>query len=500
MNDLNNTLLQLPPTTILLIGIAATLALYLARTSGHKIVRGIFLSLYQSLKIASASLGQAANRIRSRNRHILLHSGRLQVEKDLNKEFTEITAFVQRDLGGYPAIQKQIQEQISVIQEDYHRTSKVSPPLPEWVAAVDAVAQLQKKGADTGVNATILEQIHASAELQHKANLKQQREASSERHKILSAMTASWRQLVSSVENTGNCLTEIIKRSERIDEHMTKYKEILAGSDAVERSLFSSALCQFAISALVIAIALGGAFFNFHLIALPMSEMVGSLHRVGGIRVADIAALVIICLEVTAGIFLLESLHITRLFPSIGSMENKMRRLIMIGAATTLIVLAGTEAALAFMRDQIAGEMSALRSSLSGTPALPEQGGVNTWIPLTANMILGFILPLALTMAVIPLEYLLQTGRSLFGSLTEWALRCLATLLRIIAILCRQAGKVSLGLYDLLIALPLWIEAQIRTQKSKQTEAASWTDESIESWTPHTAGPEITTKQTKESL
>lgn len=485
MNSLANLVSALSPLTLMVVVIGAIVILFLARESAHAAINSLFRALYRSLRLAAASLRQAANQLRSRNRDVLLHHGQLQVEHDLTKEFAEISSFVQRDLGGYPHIQNQIQQQITLIQDDYERSGQVAAPLPEWVEAVEAVAKLRKQGATTNINTSILEQIHNAAELQHKENLKQIRELSSERHKILRGMTASWRKLVGSVDSTGSSLKEIVRRSERIDTHMQRFNAIVDGTPAAERALFSSALCQFTIAALVTAIAVGGAFFNFHLIALPMSEMVGSLHRVGGIRVADIAALVIICLEVTAGIFLLESLRITRLFPLIGSMDNRMRRLIMAGAAATLIILAGTEAALAFMRDQIAADMASLRASLAGGDNLEGQAGINSWIPLGANMILGFVLPLALTMAAIPLEYLLQTSRSVFGSLLEWCLRFLATAIRMLASMSVQIGKLIIALYDLLIALPIWLEASLKNIRREPNNT------SHDEWDTHAASNPI---------
>lgn len=483
MDNLLNYLGHLTPITLFSLGLGLITVMYLARSSGHSIIKSVLRSCYQALRLTSSSLRHAAERLRSRNRNVLLQQGTEQVERDLEKEFAEISSFVQKDLGGYPKIQQQIQQQISVIQDDYQNCGEVKPALPEWVEAVEAVGKLRNEGGQGSINTSILEQIHNAANLQHKENLKYQRETTAERHKILRTLTASWRKLASTVDSTGNHLTEIITRSRRIDEHMERYVQIKAGTPDAERTLFGSVLSQFAIAALVTAIAIGGGFFNFHLIALPMSEMVGSLHRVGGIRVADIAALVIICLEVTAGIFLLESLRITRLFPLIGSMDNKMRRLIMIGAACTLIILAGTEAALAYMRDQIAGDMSALRATLSGTEAANAPTNSHSWIPLGANMILGFVLPLALTMAAIPLEYLLQTSRTLFGTLLEWCLRLVATLLRILASTCLQASKILIGLYDLIIAVPLWIETSVKnTKKTRDKEEFSTTSTTTTDW------------------
>ena len=53
-----------------------------------------------------------------------------------------------------------------------------------------------------------------------------------------------------------------------------------------------------------------------------MAEMGGGTNFIGTWRVADIAALVIILVEVSMGLFLMESLRITRLFPVIGALPD----------------------------------------------------------------------------------------------------------------------------------------------------------------------------------
>ena len=63
---------------------------------------------------------------------------------------------------------------------------------------------------------------------------------------------------------------------------------------------------------LVLGVAIGGAAINFSLIARPMAEMVGGTSLIGGFRTADIAALVIIMVEISMGLLLMESLRITR--------------------------------------------------------------------------------------------------------------------------------------------------------------------------------------------
>ena len=76
---------------------------------------------------------------------------------------------------------------------------------------------------------------------------------------------------------------------------------------------------------LVLLVAIGGATINFSLIARPMAEMVGGTSLIGGFRTAHIAALVIIMVEISMGLFLMESLRITRLFLVIGALPDKMR-------------------------------------------------------------------------------------------------------------------------------------------------------------------------------
>ena len=106
------------------------------------------------------------------------------------------------------------------------------------------------------------------------------------------------------------------------------------------RAQSASSMTHFVTSAAVLIIALLGGFINFHLIALPMSEMVGATSHVGPVRTSDIAALVIITTEIAMGLFLMETLRITRLFPVIGRMDDVLRVRMMWISLGILAVLA----------------------------------------------------------------------------------------------------------------------------------------------------------------
>ena len=131
-----------------------------------------------------------------------------------------------------------------------------------------------------------------------------------------------------------------------------------------------SAFTQFAISLLVMVVAAGGAFINFKLIALPMSEMVGAGDYItSSLRTSEVAALVIIFVEASMGLFLMEALRITHLFPRIANLNDRMRRRMMWIALTLLVTLAGVEAALALMRDMLIADKQALLQSLATVQA-----------------------------------------------------------------------------------------------------------------------------------
>jgi hypothetical protein len=150
-------------------------------------------------------------------------------------------------------------------------------------------------------------------------------------------------------------------------------------------------------------VAAGGAFINFKLIALPMSEMVGAGdYLTSSLRTSEVAALVIILVEASMGLFLMEGLRITHLFPSIAGLNDRMRRRMMWIALVLLFTLAGVEAALALMRDMLIADKQALLQSLAtAAPAAQTDGWVGR-IPTIGQMLLGFILPLALAFIADP--------------------------------------------------------------------------------------------------
>jgi hypothetical protein len=209
---------------------------------------------------------------------------------------------------------------------------------------------------------------------------------------------------------------------------------------------------------------MGGIFVNFHLISLPMSEMVGGNSRIGGIQVNQVAALVFILFEVFAGMALMESLRITKLFPIIGQMDDKKRTVVAYIAFSIIILFAMGESALAYMRDIIAANNEALKQSLFVAEDQEALQVARSIIPTIVQMGLGFLLPIILVFAVIPMESFVHSFRTVIGYMFELLLRLFAVIMRIAGNIFYYMGSVIIGLYDLIIFFPLWIEDLIRNR------------------------------------
>jgi hypothetical protein len=223
--------------------------------------------------------------------------------------------------------------------------------------------------------------------------------------------------------------------------------------------LSSSSLVQFFVSLFVLVIAIGGAVINFHLIARPMAEMVGGTNFIGSWRVADIAALVIILVEISMGLFLMESLRITRLFPVIGALPDKWRVIMIWITLGLLTALASVEAGLAYMRE-VQDELAT--SALLRGDGEAFFGNQFVWITTAAQMGMGFILPFALTFVAIPLETFVHSLRTVLGVVVVGFLRGLAGALRLLGAGCRYLGRFLVDVYDIVIFLPLWLELQVK--------------------------------------
>ena len=445
-----------PAVSVLVLAVLAMLFLYAARKPMHALIHSLGRTAVGPLRLGARWLASAADRMAYRNRAVLLAHGRQEVETRIEREFERIGALVTRELQGYPTLQRKLLDEITRVEEDYRKCGEVPPPPPDWVDAVTAMASV--KGGNEMV-LRVLEEIRRSVNSIHDKAIAEYRRAYESRHKILEGFMPFWRSLDKTLGRVDRNIGSLHSSAAAVDAQMEKYESIVAGNDKAEHALTVSAFTQLAIAALVLVVAAGGAFINFKLIALPMSEMVGAGDYItASLRTSEVAALVIILVEASMGLFLLEALRITHLFPRIANLNDVMRRRILWIALTLLVTLAGVEAALALMRDMLIADKQALLQSLATAPQAAVTDGWVGRIPTAGQMLLGFMLPFALAFIAIPLESLIHSGRTVGGVLAAALVRVAAFALRLAGNVARHASRVLVNLYDVAIVIPLLIE------------------------------------------
>lgn len=452
-------------SAILLLALTVAV-LYLARSTAHQAIRAVSSALHSAFRLGATSVSQAETRLAARNREVLLAAGREAKERAIEREFERINNTVNKDLTTYPTLNRRLNEVIQSIEEDHQRAIEVPPDPPAWAKAVEAVAKIDsRQGIGAG---NVLSDIHKSLVKAHEEAMVAYHAATAKRHDLLRNMVPHWRNIQQMLGQVNKNVESLLNRSITIDRHMSEYEDILRRSDRAVSILSSSALVYFFISAFVLAIAVGGAAINFSLIARPMAEMVGGTNFIGNFRTADIAALVIIMVEISMGLFLMESLRITRLFPVIGALPDKLRVRMLWITFGILIMLASIEAGLAYMREILLQDELATSALLRGDDALMLTSN-DLWITTAAQMGMGFILPFALVFVAIPLETFVQSSRTVLGIMAMGFLSLLAATMRVLGNGCKHAGALAEQLYDLPLCLPLWLESRLQQRHRDHT-------------------------------
>jgi hypothetical protein len=448
-----------PPVSAVILLVLAVAALYLARGTAHHAIHAVANAFARGLRLAARSVQNAERRLVDRNREVLLAAGREAKERIIEREFVRVGETVRKDLASYPEMHRRLSEAIMRIEEDQEKAVEVPPEPPGWAQAIAQVANVDSR--DTS---GVLTNIHKSMIKSQQEALEEYRRASGDRHALLRKMMPSWREIQGALEGMNKTVLSVINRGQSIDRHMEEFEQIVRGEDRAVAVLYSSSIVYFFISALVLVVATAGAAVNFTLIARPMAEMVGGTTYIGAYRTADIAALVIIMVEISMGLFFMESVRITQLFPVIGALSDRMRRRMTAVTLVILLLMASVEAGLAYMREMLMQDELATNAVLRGetaASAMTSLLGGHMWITTVAQMGLGFILPFALIFVAIPLETFVHSLRSVLGAIGIGVLRSLALVLRILSAGFRQFGFLAQRLYDLPLFVPLYIETRM---------------------------------------
>lgn len=444
-----------------------SVVLYFTRAPAHRAIVTLCRVLNEGMQLASHSILGAESRLAVRNREVLLAAGREAAERVIEREFERVEMNVRREIAQCSAIDRMMNESLTSIEEDHRQSMEVPPAPPGWAGVVQAIAEVP--GKSDPIVSGILEQIHASLLKMQDQAISAYRSAVQARHQHLKDMAPEWRRLTQLAAQMRKNVTTMIERSQTIDRHMDEYENVIRKTERAERTLVASSLSQFVVAGLVLAIAIGGAFINFQLIARPMAEAVGANSFIGNFRIAEIAALVIILLETAMGVFLMESFRITRLFPVIGALPDKTRQRMIYATLSILFFFACVESGLAYMREILLEDELATSAVLRGGAQAAATGSF-MWITTAAQMIMGFVLPFALVFVAIPLESFIASSRTVLGVAAAALLRAFAALCRMLGTVFHYSGTLLVDLYDVVIFGPLWLETQVRAVRSDRAD------------------------------
>lgn len=443
-----------PLLSALVTYLVALVLLYPARAAVHRLVTSVARAISGGLRVLAKTVSHTAKTMAARNREVLLESGRADMERKIEHQFERMQAGFARDLKQYPELHKKLDAVVTQLEEDFVNTRAEPPQAPGWPDAVKAVSSVPEMGDRAGKK--ILAEIKRAAQDSEKQALREYREVNRNRHRVLSAMAPVWKEVRSTAGSIHTLVSHALGFASRIDAHMERYEKIRHSDDAAIRLLASSASTHMLVALVAMTVACAGAFLNFQLIALPMSELVPSGTRILGVPMASLAALVLVFMEATAGLFVMEALGVTDMLPQVGRLPPGTRRLLLVVSGLGLLALAGIECSLAVLREQIVDADMMLKQQLAAGALTP---AARSNIPVVGQATLGFILPWLLAVMALPLQMLIQNGRHVVGGLVVGGLHGVSAVLRATSHGVRHVLAALGGLFDILVAVPTQIHA-----------------------------------------
>jgi hypothetical protein len=446
-----------PAASLLALWLLSQLFCWAARAPVHRAFRSLGRVLAGAFRIIARWCRSVSVSVAKRDREMVLEMGKGDAESKVAREFHRVEVSFSKELSRYPEMHRKMDDLIARLDADYKECGSAAPTPPGWAEATAAVAKMPATSGDNVVK-KVLEEIHDTAKSGEKKALQEYRTATAKRHRILGSMAPMWKELKQLAADAGRSVAAAIDTTKRIDAHMTTYEQIRKAEDKAVRAMGWQSTQLFVASLVVLGVAVGGAFVNFNLIALPMSELVPAGSRIGGMPISTVAALVVVLMEVAAGIFAMEMLGITSFFPKMDLLPASRRRIILAVSLGGLLLLACIECSLAILREQLVDSATALKQSLAGVHEKAVSDPVSSRIPVVGQAVLGFILPWILAMVAVPLETLIATGGHIALMLTAGVLALVGTIARLLAHGARYLVEGARHLYDIYIVIPLQIE------------------------------------------
>lgn len=443
---------SIPLDALIWLAVAIVL-LYSARRTVHGALKSIGNTVYHGLRALSLALVKSAHQLRARNQAVMLQLAIRHKQEHIEREFTQIYQTLARDLASHSDINRNLSEQLSQREADYQQMSDAPPTPPEWLAAVEAVARVPRN--DAAAVASVLHDIEHTLVKHQRETISEYRRAVMGRQRLLRRMLPYWRRLSDSMASVESKVAEVTDRLGTLDQQLAQFAGLVRHTDGAVRSNGMSFSSQFLISALILAIAALGGYVDFQLSASAMSNTMQTSNAIGPWQTSSFIAFVLVTLQFSSGIVIMELLGVTRMLTALGGINNRLRQRLLVTMVTILIALAMVGAGLTYVHESLAAQQLATNAA-STTAAMSYQ-----WIGAIGQALLAFLLPFALVPSAISLERFVHSGRVVFGAVIEYGVHATAVVLRLLGSALRDLMTLVAHAYDLLIFLPLTLERWI---------------------------------------
>ncbi len=458
MPDLNWTaLMPLPNHPVLsmvLDFLGVTLILWMARNPVENLVRRVFVAMANAIRLGARWLDRHANSLHQRANALAIEYFLAGKERDIEGGMRKIGDIAHRGLSRFPDTNHRIHELINRHDLAFEAAQEPKPaPAPD-TRKLDR--RIEEASAENSLTVKELRALRRTVEKEYNRRLKLVARESRGRMRRLKRLHTPIHRLKKTLAKVDAMFSGLQKRIEGVENAIVEYRQIRTSEKEAERAANHSILTRFMVGAFVMAIIVGGAFVNFLLIQRPMAEMIGGGY-IGGFPLATVGAMTILLVEIGAGIVFMESWGASRLLPQFEAMEPDTRRKLAVTMGLLLLAMACVEAGLAILREQLIAADAQTVALLTGQqPETAEtlMGG----LPVVVQAGLGFVIPLILAAAAIPLDTLFNTTRIVAQKLLCVLMWAAAGLLRLLGAVLHGLYRMLVAFYELLIFFWLFIE------------------------------------------
>lgn len=441
--------------SLLLAVLAAVAVLYLARPQCLRLLRTGAVAIATLLRRLRRRVLDTRTRAHRRLRAAVVAEARRRELRAAELERRRLDHLIDRDLAELPSLQRRIVDELQQVDEEYRSSIETPPAPPRWLEAVGAVAAL--RGHDDPSVARVLEEMHATLDRSCHETLRQHRQASQRRHRVLGGLRTRLQRIEVLFGRIERSVARLSVRARHLDRHLERVESLQPVAMAPARNLAAHVSARLVAALAGLAIILAAGYVEFYLLQRPLEEIGQAAGPAPGpLAFGDQIVLAVIASLGLLGWLGLEIAGYTRLLPALGTGDSRVTRIAMIGLTVLIALLLASIAGLAWTQDYLRAQSLGVETMLAGGRVeLPITVAL---APALAQSVISVVFGLLVALVALPVESLLRDGRLALRALWLGVLRLLVAAIDLLALVTVHGARLLIALYDVIVFLPLALE------------------------------------------